>query len=382
MPVREFLDTEAGWTASGSFEAIFNGPHTLLELVKPVVLPGTGFSFMTALGAGVTLASLSDGGTARLAYFTATEDTRVGVGLSAGDWQLLLWTKSSEATKPRAHRLNLSTGVWTHADSTGDTIAYKTAALTEIRIGEFVHVRTAVAAVFDTALSDSDVEAIGAVRTSQLLADLGALHLWNFNQASAGTAVQDLVGTMHQTTITSGSVAVTGDDPPGWDFAVTTVPPLSFSVQLSGGGTNDDPAESFGGAMSTEQPGAGLFADVTNAQRISGLVDYRLIYVFNADVDDGSVVAYIPTQLESGRQLAIGVATQAAGVTVTKPANDQTAPAGVSFSAPSTVPSGVSLGTIPAGSFRGLWLRRTINSNTPQDPTNLATIKLEISRVS
>jgi hypothetical protein len=381
VAVREFLDTEAGFKASGSFEAVFNGPHTLVKLFKPLAV-GAGANFATFRGGTDQLASLSDGGSGRLAYFTQTEDVRAAVGLTANEWQLVGWSKDVSTDRPRAHRQVLGGAAMTHVTPTiGDAIAYKSAALAEIRIGEFAHQREAVVAIIPSALSDSDWEAIGATLTSQLLVDLGAIHLWNFNQASTGTAIQDLIGSAHQTTISSGTIAVTGDDPPGWNFAVTVTPPLSFTLQLSGGADNTDPALSIGGEMSTHSPGADLFDDVTESERSLGLQDYRLVYVHNADVADGNAVIYVPTQLESGRELAVGWAAQGAGGTVTAPANDHTAPAGVAFSAPSSLPAGVS-SLIPAGSFRGLWVRRTVNSNTPQDPTNLGAIEIKVLRVA
>jgi hypothetical protein len=382
MPVREFLDTEAGWKSSGVFEAAFNGPNTRFLLIKPLALPSVAPHYVSYRSATDQLASLSDGGSARLADFTQTEDSRALVGLTSGDWQLLFITKGAEATHPRMHRSVVGSGVWAHVDGGGDAIAYKSAAMNEIRIGEFNHMRVATHALFDKELIDSDIEAIGATLTAQLLVDLGATHLHNFNQASAATAAQDLIGSANQTTISSGTIVVTDDDPPGWDFAVTVTPPLTFTLQMSGGVGNTDPAESYGGIMSTTSPGTDLFPDIEDAERISGLQRYRLVYVRNADVADGSVVAFVSKQFESGRELAVGWATEAAGVAVTKPANDHTAPSGVAFSAPSSVPAGLSGGTIAAGSFRGLWLRFTVNSNTPQDPTNRATYELEISRVS
>jgi hypothetical protein len=381
MAVREFLAVESGWQATGSFETVMNGPHTLLALVKPLTFNEAGQPWLTLRSGTAQLASITDGGSGKLAYFTSTEDARSNVGETADAWQLLAWTKASEAARPRAHRKVLGSGGWTHLDATGDVISYKTEALADIRIANFSHVRVATVAIFDTALSDVDLEAIDAVATTQLLADLGAIHLWEFNQASPATAVQDLAGTAHQTAISAGSTAVTGDDPAGWTFGVVVIPPLDFSVRLSGGAANADPVISIGGAESSESPGSDLFDDVSNAERTGGLIDYRLIYIHNNDTASGSVIAYVPTQLEAGRQLAVGVATQLAGATVPAIATDQTAPAGVAFSAPTTAPAGVSLDTIPAGSFRGLWLRRTVNSGTAQDPTNIATIKLEVSRV-
>jgi hypothetical protein len=54
----------------------------------------------------------------------------------------------------------------------------------------------------------------------------------------------------------------------------------------------------------------------------------------------------------------------------------------VTFLTPTTALTAVSLGTIGAGSYRGLWLRRTINAAIPVDPTNSYSIKIEVSRAA
>ena len=74
--------------------------------------------------------------------------------------------------------------------------------------------------------------------STQQLADLGAVALWDFNQASTATALTDLVGTANQTAI-SGTSVVTTDDPTGWTFG------------LSGGGGGG----SAGGGGSVARPG-------------------------------------------------------------------------------------------------------------------------------
>ena len=43
-------------------------------------------------------------------------------------------------------------------------------------------------------------------------------------------------------------------------------------------------------------------------------------------------------------------------------ADEQTAPSGVSFSAPSNFAGGLSIGDIPAGSHKAVWARRTVTA--------------------
>lgn len=161
-----------------------------------------------------------------------------------------------------------------------------------------------------------------------------------------------------------------GDDGPA---------PLAFSVRLSGGAANADPALSIGGAQSSVAANSHLFDDVSDSQAVAGLVDYRLVYVHNDEATtDGNVVAYVSGQLESGRELALGAAVEASGVEVAELASDTTAPAGVTFAAPTSSGEGVDLGTVAAGEGKGLFVRRTVNAATAPDITNPAQITFVI----
>ena len=44
-------------------------------------------------------------------------------------------------------------------------------------------------------------------------------------------------------------------------------------------------------------------------------------------------------------------------------ANEGTAPAGVTFSRPTTKGAGLSFPDIPAGGYHGVWIRRTVNAS-------------------
>lgn len=384
MAIRAFSSSTADRIVLGSTGAeLVNGGYSVVAVVKPVA---DGAALIGLRTGGSLVGSLADPGSARLSLDTASTSVRATAGMTTGDWQILAFSKPAGLSVVTFHRSVVGSGTWTHAAST-DTQDDLAGTIDEVILGAYApnggsqDMRAAVFALFPEALANADVEAIGTVLTSQFLYDLGAVNLWNLNQASTATAVTDLIADSDQTTLI-GTTVVTGDDPAGWNFTVSIPPPLDFSLRLSGGSSNTSPGASIGGAESAVEVGAGLFDAVSNPERTSGLVDYRLVYVHNDDVADGSVVAYIQTQLESGREIAIGAPTQAAGATVTAIANDQTAPASVTFSAPTTSGTGVSLGTIPAGSFRGLWLRRTVNSGTAVDPTNFAKVRLQVQRTS
>lgn len=142
----------------------------------------------------------------------------------------------------------------------------------------------------------------------------------------------------------------------------------------SGPGNNapqPDPADSLGGwASQTSWPGAAqsdLFGALPSDQLAAGTPDYRCLYVCNAHATDDmtDLRVYLLSQLAGGADLAVGLdptpvslrgATNQQAVRTASPA---AAPAGVVFVSPTSNDTGLQLGTLPAGSGRGLWVRRT-----------------------
>lgn len=147
-------------------------------------------------------------------------------------------------------------------------------------------------------------------------------------------------------------------------FVFKTDPPVAIARFLSGGAANADPGASIGGLESSVQAPAGLLDDVSRLQAdtVGGWTDYRLEYVRNLPNLrhlSATVGVYIAQQ-PANWTLALGVATQAAGVTVPALANETTAPAGVTFSSPTTEGAALNLGLISEGVSRGLYLRRSL----------------------
>lgn len=135
--------------------------------------------------------------------------------------------------------------------------------------------------------------------------------------------------------------------------------------RLSGGAANADPLLSIGGAKSSVASSATIFDDVSSAEAAAGDVEYRLVYVHNAHatLDYLSAAIWIQTQTPSvSTDVAIGLAAAGLNGTETAVANENTAPAGVTFSAPATFGAGLALGTVPAGQHYGVWVRRTVNA--------------------
>ncbi len=136
--------------------------------------------------------------------------------------------------------------------------------------------------------------------------------------------------------------------------------------RLSGGAANASALASIGGAKSANVVTAGLFDDVTSAESSAGDIEYRCFYVHNANATLAmqNAVVYIQANT-TGNRIAIGVGTSAVNAAETAVADENTAPAGVTFSQPANKGAGLALGNIPAGQHRAVWVRRTTGAATP-----------------
>jgi hypothetical protein len=114
-----------------------------------------------------------------------------------------------------------------------------------------------------------------------------------------------------------------------------------------------------------------LFDDVSGAENAASTVDYRCIFVHNSNASNAleNAVVYLSSEVAGGTAIAVGAdataasAIGSAGAQALQVANETTAPAGVSFSSPTTAGAGVSLGTIPVGQCKAFWIRRTASNS-------------------
>jgi hypothetical protein len=110
-----------------------------------------------------------------------------------------------------------------------------------------------------------------------------------------------------------------------------------------------------------------LFDSVTNPEAVTGDIEYRGAYVksLHAVQTLTSYVQWVASQTSSATtDIAFGFATEAAGADIAAIANEGTAPAGVTFAAPTSSGAGTAGGDIGPLSYRGVWFRWTINSGT------------------
>ncbi|HYE70674.1 MAG TPA: hypothetical protein VD932_04035 [Aquabacterium sp.] len=158
------------------------------------------------------------------------------------------------------------------------------------------------------------------------------------------------------------------------------------AARFSGGASNSNPDASIGGAESSRAilTGTGLdgvrnnlFDPITPAQASSGHTDYRCFYLHgDPDGDLATVTLWIHANAANANTtFAIGLDPAGVGGTAATPANETTAPAGVTFSTPSSgSPLSVS-GTLTANSKQAVWIRRTVTAGAAFTALDSLTIR-------
>lgn len=142
-----------------------------------------------------------------------------------------------------------------------------------------------------------------------------------------------------------------------------------IDYHLSGGAGNSDPNAALGGAISTTQitdaTVANLFDNVSGAEAAAGDTEYRCIYVKN---NHGSLTlqgakVWIETNTPSGDTSAeIGLGSSAVNGTEQTVANESTAPGSVTFSTAAGEGNALTIGDIPAGQHKAIWVKRIVSA--------------------
>lgn len=142
---------------------------------------------------------------------------------------------------------------------------------------------------------------------------------------------------------------------------------LRLSVAAAAGDTTAGTlATSLGDQCSTTLFVSGnlhnLFDQVSSAEAAAGDVEYRCVFALNNDGLASLTSAYVQLQAETagGSSILVGLdpigvtAKGAAGAQAATVANENTAPAGVTFGA-----GPLSIGTLAPGQVIGVWVKRT-----------------------
>lgn len=164
---------------------------------------------------------------------------------------------------------------------------------------------------------------------------------------------------------------------------------LSTTAGSAGNSTAQaDPNASLGKYISTtsivDATLSNLFDNISGDENAASTVDYRCFFVRNAHATLTwlSPVVWISAEVSGGASAAIGIDTTAASAIGASPAqaltiaDELTAPAGVSFSSPTTKGTGLALADLPAGYCRAIWVRRTA-ANTSAKDNDGVTIRVE-----
>lgn len=160
-----------------------------------------------------------------------------------------------------------------------------------------------------------------------------------------------------------------------------------IEYRLSGGAANTTPGSALGGAMSTAGGGLittnvdnNLFDDVSSAESSAGDTEYRGVYINNAhgSLTWESVVVWVDQDTtQSDTEIDIALADEAVNAAMETIADESTAPVGPVFSHPSSKGTGLSIGNIPAGQFKGIWVRRTIDAGAAAAAADTGSIRCE-----
>jgi hypothetical protein len=157
-----------------------------------------------------------------------------------------------------------------------------------------------------------------------------------------------------------------------------------LKIRYSGGAANSDQTLSIGGTKSSVEPTDNslnnIFSDSLGDESSAGSTKYRMVYLHNghATLTAQNVRIYISTNSTStDTTWAIGLAAAGLNGTETAVANEDTAPAAVSFTSPSTYATGLAPANIPAGQHFGVWYRRTSTAGALANDADTTTIKFE-----
>jgi len=232
MAIRVFDTTDDELIFGGTFDVnSATKGVTILLVVKPGTTTAADASWMAIGLSGSANAGLFEFDDGRLAWASDDPNAAPGADTSLhptdGAWGIVAVTKAAGSAVPTFHYKPLASGSWSHVVAQFAVGARSGSAGNQVALNRFLGgtgfprgFRIGTAGVFDKALSDAEIEGVGTALTTQSIKDLSPIALWDFNQASTGTAPADLAGSATQSSIVGTTVA-TGDDPPSWTFGVS-----------------------------------------------------------------------------------------------------------------------------------------------------------------
>jgi hypothetical protein len=157
-----------------------------------------------------------------------------------------------------------------------------------------------------------------------------------------------------------------------------------IQFRLSGGAANSDPNAALGGALSStavvDATLQNLFDQVSGAESAAGDIEYRCIYVRNnhGTLTLQNAKVFISTNTPAtDTTIDIALGGEGDNGTAEVVANENTAPVGETFSAPSTYAAGLSLGNLAAGHSYPVWVRWTITAGAAANASDSAILTVQ-----
>lgn len=228
MAIREFDGVDDFIRLGGASTTPGDEPRSIVAVLKPVVGSSSGgYVSLNKTTSTRSIFCMADGASPGvMAHYSQVDGaTGITVGVSTSDWQILGLSLVGGGGVARGHRKILNSGSWTHANSGVSVSTEDANAWTLTEFGRkdgstaFKNFRLAVAAFFARELTDADFESIGSALTTQSIYELSPTALWELNQTSVATPVEDLIGSLDETSRT-GTTVITGDDPT-WTFGLS-----------------------------------------------------------------------------------------------------------------------------------------------------------------
>lgn len=139
-----------------------------------------------------------------------------------------------------------------------------------------------------------------------------------------------------------------------------------LKIYLSGGAANSDPAASLGGVISSSQWGSNIFDNVTSAEASAGDTEYRGVYVKNTNGSQTLTNAKVWIQSNTpstSTAVQIALCDEGASATMETVGTEGTAPTGPTFDDAEDEANALSLGSLVAGAYYGIWIKRTVSAS-------------------
>lgn len=122
-----------------------------------------------------------------------------------------------------------------------------------------------------------------------------------------------------------------------------------------------------------------IFDDVTKDESYAGVTRYRCLYLKNVSSDAKKAVKlYIADNTPGADTVSIGLDPAGVNGTAATIANENTAPAGVTFTAPTTVGEALSIGDLAANAYYPFWIKELVPAGVTEQ-TDANTFRLAVN---